>query len=127
MGDLNLAYFLDWEGKYGKFVIKNGKLPNGCPMTTIIVAHEGNWLEEDAMICHSEYDKYEDVQADKGIGLDFIDKEFSSEKRMSYYKFALRDNSNAILEVPATGEEIRFEIFGEDLKGERFLIYKGEL
>ena len=81
------------------------------------------------MICHREYALYEDVQKDLGNGLKFIKKEYSDKLNRSFFIYSV-DNafeSNCTLAVPATGEDICFEIFGETKQGRLILLEKREL
>ncbi len=119
--------FLGWEGSYARFKIKRHPLPDGRSLNRIIVAHEGDWLSDDAMTCHEEYDAYEDVQTDLGNGLVFIAKEYSQLMSRSLFSFSFEYGNEAILTVPATGEEIYFEIYGADRNHGMFLLEEREL
>lgn len=119
--------FLGWEGCYARFKIKRGYLPDGRLLNRIIVAHEGDWLSDDAMMCHKGYDTYEDVQTSLGNGLVFISKEYSQLMSRSLFSFSFEYGEEAILAVPATGEEIYFEIYGADRNHGLFIIEEREL
>lgn len=114
MGNRDIVEFLGWEGSYAKFRIKRGQLPNGRALERIIVAHEGNWIEANEIWSYREYDSYDDVQNKLGNGLSFIAKEFSKVLNRSLISYSFEYGSEAILAVPATGEEIYFEIYGSD-------------
>ena len=123
--------FLDFCGPsriYASFHIDRMDLPNGKNLTAILVAHEGDWTTEKGMYCHDHYKYYEDVQSDLGKGLIFKLKGFSKVNRRSLFLFELDKTCNEhILAVPATGEEIYFEIYGVDTDGNILLLVKLEL
>lgn len=79
------------------------------------------------MRCFSEYESYEDVQKALGSGLEFISKEFSTVLKRSLISYSFEYGSEAILAVPATGEEIYFEIYGSDRTHAIFLLEEREL
>ena len=109
---------------------KIGKgLPKGATLTNIIVSHEGRWICEESMFCHPDYKFYEDVQKDLGNGLIFIRKEYSEIMNRSLFTYSVDNASegNCTLAVPATGEEICFEIFGVTKQGGLILLEKREL
>lgn len=108
-----LVEFLGWERIYAKFRIRRGLLPNGRSMCRIIVAHEGDWINPEAM-WGREYESYEDVQKHLGRGLTFMAKEYSAMMGRSLFSYSLDCCEDIILAVPATGEEIYFEIYGAD-------------
>lgn len=66
------------------------------------------------MLCHREYDSYEDVQKVLGTGLTFVSKEYSTILKRILISYSFKYGSEAVLAVPATGEEIYFEIYGSD-------------
>ena len=69
-------------------------------------------------IKHTNREIYEDVQGDLGKGLVFRRKGFSVINRRSLFLFEIDKTCNEhILAVPATGEEIYFEIYGVDTDG----------
>ena len=127
MENRDFIEFLGWEGAYAKFKVKRVKLPNGRTLERIIVAHKGHWNTADGMWCHREYDSYEDVQKKLGIGLSFIAKEYSDVLRRSLISYSFEYGSEAILAVPATGEEINFEIYGSDNNHGLCLLVEREL
>lgn len=94
-----------------------------------MVAHEGDWLDTDGMPCHSKYKFYEYVQKTLGKGLTFIYKEYSKilNRSLFLFDFEFTSNNYYILVVPATGEEINFEIYGVDHSGALVLLDKREL
>lgn len=97
-------------------------------LTKILVAHEGDWTTEEGMSCHFPYKRYEDVQKDLGKGLIFKRKGFSKVSRRSLFLFEIDKTCNEhILAVPATGEEIYFEIYGIDKSGDLVLLVEREL
>ena len=120
--------FIGWCGIYASFHIDRMDLPNGKNLTAILVAHEGDWTTEEGMCCHAHYKSYEDVQSDLGKGLVFRRKGFSVINRRSLFLFEIDKTCNEhILAVPATGEEIYFEIYGVDTDGNILLLVKREL
>ena len=124
--DANIK-FKDWKGQYALFEIMAGGLPDGSLLERIIVAHEGKWIEEDGMICHPEFQLYEDVQKKMGTGLFFKGKEYSDILNRSIFEFSVKDYGIAMLAVPATGEEISFEVYGSSKKGPLHLLLSQEL
>lgn len=127
MENRDFIEFLGWEGSYAKFKVKRGQLPNGRTIERIIVAHEGNWTTADGMWCYREYDSYEDVQKKLGSGLSFIAKEYSDVLKRSLISYSFEYGSEVILAVPATGEEIYFEIYGSDRNHGLYLLVELEL
>lgn len=121
-----LVEFLGWEGGYAKFKIKRTKLPNGRTLERIIVAHEGDWIT-DGIWGYRKYNAYEDVQNALGSGLAFIEKEYSAVLKRSLMSYSFEYGSEAILAVPATGEEIYFEIYGSDRLHGMYLLVEREL
>ena len=126
---MELVHFLGWKESYALFSIKRGTLPNEKCFDKVLVAHEGHWTDAKDMICHPEYEFYEDVQKDLGKGLTFIRKEYSENQKRSLFLFDFEYTSdrNYILAVPATGEEIYFEIYGVDQFGALVLLVEREL
>ncbi len=126
---MELVHFLGWKESYALFSIKRGILPNEKHFDKVLVAHEGHWIDTDGMICHKEYEHYEDVQKDLGKGLTFIKKEYSEILKRSLFLFDFEYNSEGdyLLSVPATGEEIYFEIYGVDQSGALVLLVEREL
>ena len=113
---------------YASFRIDRMDLPNGKNFTALLVAHEGDWTTEEGMCCHAHYKYYEDVQGDLGKGLVFRRKGFSVINRRSLFLFEIDKTCNEhILAVPATGEEIYFEIYGVDTDGNILPLVKREL
>ncbi len=123
--------FIGWCGPsciYASFRIDRMNLPNGKDITALLVAHEGNWVTEGGMCCHAHYKYYEDVQGDLGKGIVFRRKGFSVINHRSLFLFEIDKTCNEhILAVPATGEEIYFEIYGVDTDGNILLLVKREL
>ena len=126
---MELVHFLGWKESYALFSIKRGILPNEKHFDKILVAHEGHWVDSGGMICHPEYEHYEDVQKDLGKGLTFIKKEYSEFLKRSLFLFDFEyvSDGNYLLAVPATGEEIYFEIYGVDQSGAMVLLVEREL
>ncbi len=115
MESKDLIKFLGWKGFYALFEIQSRQLPDRRLLNEIIVAHEGDWITETSMNCHPEYAKYEDVQTALGEGLEFECKELSQCMERSLFKFKLKSCAHKyVLAVPATGEEICFEIYGSE-------------
>lgn len=132
-GRLDYIRFLGWGGPgfiYARFLINRKDLPNGQGLDKLLVAHEGDWTKEEGMSCHSYYNKYEDVQFLLGKGLSLRKKGYSkiNNRSLFLYDFDNRENDGEyILAVPATGEEIYFEIYGVDPSGDLVLLVKREL
>ncbi len=126
--DAQPIMFMGWKGSYALFEIKRNDLPDGTAFNKILLAHEGDWLNQEGMSCHTEYRRYEDVQEDLGRGLIFKRKGLSKINRRSLFLFEIdKTATEHILAVPATGEEIDFEIYGVDSKGSLILLIKQEL
>ena len=68
-------------------------------------------------------------QKDLGKGLTFIRKEYSENRKRSLFLFDFEyvSDGNYLLAVPATGEEIYFEIYGVDQSGAMVLLVEREL
>ena len=126
---MDLVKFIGYNGSYAMFQIERKMLPNGNRFERLLVAHEGDWIGEYGMICYPEYKAYEDVQTDLGKGLVFVNKEYSELLRRSLFLYDFEHTSDAeyILSVPATGEEIYFEIYGIDHLGAKVLLLDMEL
>lgn len=118
--------FKGWNGLYALFEIHRDLMPDNMMIDKILISHQGNWIGEDAMMCHPEYARYEDVQRDMGEGLQFLKKWFSSEKRKSYFEYKII-KPESLLAVPATGEEIEFEVYGKGPDNKEILLLKREL
>lgn len=123
---MDLIRFKGWEDTFALFEVHKGLMPNNQMIDKIRISHEGNWIDEDAMICHPKYDKYEDVQKELGKGLWFLRKWYSPQERKSNFEFKVLNNES-ILAVPATGEEIDFEIYGLGPARQETLLLKREL
>ena len=123
---MDLITFKEWEGSYALFEITKGILYDNQLMDKILIIHEGDWIGEEAMTCHPRYTRYEDVQFDMGDGLLLLRKWFSLEKRRSYFEYKMIKNKS-LLAVPATGEEIDFEIYGIGTNNNKILLLKREL
>ncbi|MGN0213930.1 MAG: hypothetical protein ACI4AH_03870 [Muribaculaceae bacterium] len=130
-GETRHVSFINWCGPsyiYASFQINRIDLPSGKDIISIMVAHEGDWLSEEGMSCNPHYRRYEDVQEDLGKGLIFRQKGFSEINCRSLFLFDIDKKSQKhILAVPATGEEIYFEIYGVDTNGDLVLLDKREL
>lgn len=126
---MEFVKFIGWKGTYALFEIKRGILPNDNLFERILVSHEGNWIDSDGMLCYPEYELYEDVQKGLGKGLTFVKKEYSELLKRSLFLFDFeyaKENLHT-LAVPATGEEINFEIYGVDQFGALVLLVEREL
>ena len=125
--------FLGWGGPgciYASFRIKRKDLPNGKKFDKVLVAHEGDWTCEEAMSFYPDFQKYEDVQRTLGHGLSFRKKGVSRINRRSLFLYDfddIGDGEDYVLSVPATGEEIYFEIYAVDNCSGLTLLRKGEL
>ena len=130
-GEARHISFINWCGPshiYASFQINRTNLPSGKNIGSIMVAHEVDWTSEKGMLCHPHYRRYEDVQENLGKGLIFRRKGFSKINCRSLYLFDIDKTSNEhIIAVPATGEEICFEIYGVDTDGNLVLLVKQEL
>lgn len=126
---MELVKFIGWKGTYAFFEIKQGKLPNDMKFEGILVSHEGNWIDSDSMFCHPEFELYEDVQKGLGKGLTLVKKEYSEclNRSLFLFDFEYYKKGEYILAVPATGEEIYFEIYGVDQFGALVLLVEREL
>lgn len=128
MKNMKHVKFLGYEGgTYASFEINRELLPNGNCFEKLLVAHEGRWLDEDGMFCHPEYKFYEDVQKGLGIGLTFVKKEYSEFLNRTLFLYDFEYSPYYKLAVPATGEEIYFEIYGVDNFGACILLEEMEL
>ena len=105
--------FQDGERVCGIFQIESTLLQSGTRSETILVAHEGNRIDLYLMDFYGEYKNYEDAQKDLGDGLKFIGKEYSNPVKDIGYKIA----------VPATGEEVSFEIYVMDSSAIHYLMH----
>lgn len=126
---MGLVTFLGWEGSYALFRIARKILANGNQIEKVLVAHLGSWTKKDGMMCHPEYELYEDVQKDLGKGLGFICKEQSKVLNRSLFLYGFENSPDGeyILAVPATGEDFNFEIYGMDYFGSLVLLVQREL
>lgn len=122
--------FIGWERVYGTFRMNSVILPDGKPIEKLLFIHEGDWIHSDAMSFYQEYILYEDVQRYLGRGLVFKGKEYSVLFKRSLFLYDIdRSSKNTEIKicVPATGEEIDFEIYGLDYDGGTHLLIKIEL
>ncbi len=126
---MGLVTFLGWEGSYALYKIERKELANWKQIEKVLVAHMGRWTEKDGMMCHPEYEHYEDVQKDLGKGLGFICKEHSKVLNRSLFLYGFENSPDGeyILAVPATGEDFNFEIYGMDHFGGLVLLEQREL
>lgn len=130
-GETRNISFIDFCGPsriYASFRIHLTDLPSGKIIESILVAHEGDWTSKEGMSSNPHYKHYEGVQEDLGKGLIFRRKGFSKVNRRSLFLFEIDKASDEhILAVPATGEEIDFEIYGIDTDRNLVLLVKQEL
>ena len=126
---MEFVQFIGHKSIYASFRIERNALPNGNSFEKLLIAHEGNWIDSDGMFCYPEYKFYEDVQKDLGKGLTFVKKEYSEllKRSLFLYNFECTSGEEYILSVPATGEEIKFEIYGMDQFGALALLIEREL
>lgn len=125
---IDLAELIGLEGFYARFRIKATVLPDGRPVTGLLVAHEGDWIKGEAMSFYSGYERYEDVQKALGKGLEFRGKSISREYRRSLFLFTFSPKAtDCVLAVPATGEEIDFEVYALVPSGRLVLLVEQEL
>ena len=123
---MELVSFKGWKDMYALFEITRGLMPNDQIMEKILISHQGDWICEDAMMCHPQYAKYEDVQFDMGDGLLLLRKWYSREEGKTYFEYKIIKNKS-LLSVPATGEEIDFEVYGKGQDNKAILLLKREL
>lgn len=140
---------IDYVGTFALFRIDRDKFRKMTDNINILVAQEGNWLTREGMSCcwnipmrlrissilkHKmlphRFENYEDIQKYLGRGLTFVGKEYSGLLNRTMVKFAFDDSTESekyILAVPATGEEINFEIYGFTRDKALILILSREL
>lgn len=123
--------FTGWEkGVYGTFQLESGLLQPGILAERILIAHEGDWMDAARMRFYKGYENYEDVQQDLGDGLKFVGKEYSKLLDRSFFLYEIVRPVKGLgykIAVPATGEEVYFEIYGLDSKGIQYLMLQTEL
>lgn len=123
--------FTGWEkGVYGTFQLESVMLQPGIRAERILIAHEGNWTDATTMRFYKDYENYEDVQQDLGDGLKFVGKEYSKLLNRSFFLYEIVRPVKGLgykIAVPATGEEVYFEIYGLDSKGIQYLMLQREL
>ncbi|MCH5346376.1 MAG: hypothetical protein J1E63_04665 [Muribaculaceae bacterium] len=124
---LPIVTFLDWRGCCGLLAIHKGRLPDGEPVERLIVAHEGDWTDGEAMTCYGEYENYEEVQSRLGKNLKFRRKEYIGLLNRTLIEYSLDSDTDGILALPATGEETRCEIYGRAANGALYLLDEREL
>lgn len=126
MNNNALIDFKGWNDKYALFAIGKGIIQNNQVLDKIVVCHQGNWASEDAMMCHPEYKKYEDVQVALGHGLKLLNKYYLPDKNRTCFEYLVNER-DCVLAVPATGEEINFEVYGIDSNNIKTLLLQREL
>jgi len=123
--------FTGWEkGVYGTFRLESNVTQQGQLIDRILIAHEGDWLSPFAMLCREGYDNYEDVQEDLGDGFKFVGKEYSNLLNRSFFLYEIARPAKELgykIAVPATGEEVYFEIYGLDSRNHLHLLWEQEL
>ena len=75
---------------------------------------------------YGEYKNYEDAQKDLGSGLKFVGKEYSNLLNRSFLLYEITCSVKDIgykIAVPATGEEVSFEIYVMDSSGIHYLMH----
>lgn len=123
--------FTGWgKGVYGTFQLESALLQPGIWAERILIAHEGDWMDAARMRFYKGYENYEDVQQDLGDGLKFVGKEYSKLLNRSFFLYEIARPVKGLgykIAVPATGEEVYFEIYGLDSKGIQYLMLQREL
>lgn len=123
--------FTGWEkGVYGTFQLESALLQPGIWAERILIAHEGDWMDAARMRFYKGYENYEEVQQDLGDGLKFVGKEYSKLLNRSFFLYEIVRPVKGLgykIVVPATGEEVYFEIYGLDSKGIQYLMLQREL
>ena len=128
MKDMVNVNFLGWDDVYAKFEITGLSLPNGKNLMKILVAHEGRHWFSSSFYEFYRYMNYEDVQADLGHSLTFLSKEYSGLLNRALFLYEVdRFSKDILLAVPATGDEMYFEIYGVDELGAAVLLHQREL
>ena len=127
MKNSELVEFLGWKGTEARFKIKRGVLPNDRDLERIIVAREGNWMATMSALLPFGSNNHESVQARHGSGLKFLAKEYSKVMNRSLFSYSFESCEDAILAVPATGEELLFEIYGSDADHVMYPLVEREL
>lgn len=117
--------FLGWDNVFAKFEIQGTHLYDGQRIRYLVVACEGDWTD-DLRGFYPDITFYEEVQNNLGSGLEFIDKEYCPLLKRSFFKFKLEDPSPCLV-VPASGEELHFEIYGLNAGGSLLLLLEQEL
>lgn len=126
----SIIEFIGWEHVYGIFRMNSVILPDGKSIKELLFVHEGDWIHSGAMSFYQEYLLYEDVQHYLGRGLIFKGKEYSVLFKRSLFLYDIdRSSKNTEIKicVPATGEEVDFEIYGLDYDDRAHLLIKIEL
>lgn len=121
-----MVNFKGWNDTFALFDIKREAMNDPQELEKIIVCHQGDWLAEDAMDCHPRFENYEDVQTAMGYGLILLNKYFLPDKNRTCFEYLLHEK-DCVLAVPATGEEIDFEIYGISPNQRKTLLLKREL
>lgn len=123
--------FTGWEkGVYGTFQLESVQLQPGIWAERILIAHEGNWMDATRMRFYKDYENYEDIQQDLGDGLRLVGKEYSKLLGRSFFLYEIARPAKGLgykIAVPATGEEVYFEIYGVDSNGIQYLMLQREL
>lgn len=86
------------------------------------ITYEANEIEKSKL-----KQDMENIEKALGYGLDFDAKEYSTIMKRSLFSYSLDYVKDAVLAVPATGEEIYFEIYGADDHHGMFLLVEREL
>lgn len=127
MKDGKLVEFLGWDGTEALFQIKRGVLPNNSRIERIIFAREGDWVTNTGSSRHRIYKRHEIIQELSGNGLRLVSQEYSKDRNRSVFTYSFETGDDAILAVPATGEELCYEIYGCDSNQDLHLLDEGEL
>lgn len=99
-----------------RFKIDKSLLPTKTK--ALLVAQEGNCIDERYLEDWHGYSSYHDIQQALGNGMTLIEKEYSTMLKRKLFLYQLdwipSNNDDYMLVFPATGEEIYFEIYAMD-------------
>lgn len=76
----------------------------------IIVSLQDNWLDGNCKECHPHFDSYEDLQSAVGEGLEFIDKEYVSVIKRTFFVFSRVNHDEFTLAIPTAAEDFSFDM-----------------
>lgn len=115
------ARFAGWDGGFALFGIDDSRvLPDGSLFEGLLAAREGDWTDSAG----------DDMQQAPCRGLRLTGREYSAVLNRTLFSFELErpaPDAGFVLAVPATGEELRFEIYGVNQFGALQLLAEREL